>query len=64
MVINDKPVCMELDTGAAMTIMQYRELFPGVELRESKVLLKRYSGERLSVKGEWYMCNTMASPNS
>ena len=30
MVINDKPVCMELDTGAAMTIMpekQYKELF-------------------------------------
>ena len=55
MIINDKPVCMELDTGAAMTIMsekQYKELFPGVELRESKVVLKTYSGERLSVKGE------------
>lgn len=55
MVINDKSACMELDTGAAMTIMsetQYKELFLGVELRESKVLLKTYSGERLSVKGE------------
>ena len=43
MVINDKQVCMELDTGTAMTIMseaQYSELFPGMELRESKVLLK------------------------
>ena len=55
LVINDKPVCMELDTGAAITIMsekQYKELFPEVELRESNVLLKTYSGVRLSVKGE------------
>ena len=46
---------MELDTGAAMTIMsetQFKELLPGVELRESNVLLKTYSGERLSVKVE------------
>ena len=59
MVINDKPVCMELDTGAAMTIMseaQYSELFPEMELRESKVLLKTYSRERLSVKGEIAVC--------
>ena len=55
MEINDKPVYMELDTGAAMTIMsetQFKELLPGVELRESNVLLKTYSGERLPVKGE------------
>ena len=46
---------MELDTGAAMTIMsekQYRELFPDVALRKSEVLLKTYSGERLPIVGD------------
>ena len=54
-VINDKSVCMELDTGAAVTIMPeklYQELFPGVQLRTSHILLKTYTGERLSVVGE------------
>ena len=43
MVIIDKPVCMELDTGAAMTFMsemQYRELFPGVESSSPKDIFR------------------------
>ena len=46
---------MELDSGAAITIIsetKYKEQFPGTKLRESSMLLKRYSGERLRVVGE------------
>ena len=55
LVINDVVHDMELDTGAAVTLMsesQFQELFPGVNLRESSVLLKTYSGEHLPVVGE------------
>ena len=46
---------MELDTGAAITIIsetKYKEQFPGTKLRWSSTLLKTYSGERLRVVGE------------
>ena len=46
---------MELDTGAAITIIseaKYKEHFSETKLKESSTLLKTYSGERLKVIGE------------
>ena len=46
---------MELDTGAAITIIseaKYKEHFSATKLRESSTILKTYSGERLKVVGE------------
>ena len=54
LVINDSPITMELDTGAAVTIMsekRFREIFDDTALRKSKLLLKTYSGDRLTVLG-------------
>ena len=55
LVINDKPVTMELDTGAAVTIMsqrQQRSLFPDALLQPSNIRLKSYTGERVEIVGE------------
>ena len=44
-----------IDTGAAVSIIsesQQRALFPNAKLESSKVLLKTYSGEKLTVLGE------------
>ena len=52
--INGKQHEMELDTGAAITIMsedKYKELFPGATLENSPVKLKTYTGEKLKVQG-------------
>ncbi len=46
---------MELDTSAAIAIMseaKYHELFSKGQLKESSVLLKTYTGERLAVVGD------------
>ena len=54
MVINGKAHTLELDTGAAVTIMSQgicQNLFPGVSLTKSKTLLKTYSGEAIPVLG-------------
>lgn len=54
LVINDTSITMELDTGAAVTIISekhYQEHFAGSHLEKSELLLKTYSGERLSVVG-------------
>ena len=54
LVINDTPITMELDTGAAVTIISekhYQEHFASTHLQKSELLLKTYSGERLSVIG-------------
>ena len=53
--VDGKSLTMELDTGAAVTIMserQYNDLLSNLPLRESQVLLKTYSGERLPVIGD------------
>ena len=47
--INNKPLCMELDTGAAVSIMsrsQLRNLDPKISLQPSGVSLQTYTGER------------------
>ena len=44
-----------VDTGASVTLMSETEchkLFPEATLRESSVLLRTYSGDRLPVVGE------------
>ena len=54
-MINDVVHTMELDTGASVTLMSETEchkLFPEATLRESSVLLRTYSGDRLPVVGE------------
>ena len=54
-VLNGVTHSMELDTGAAITVIseaKCRELFPGARLRKSDLLLKTYTGEPLPVIGE------------
>ena len=53
--INGVTVPMEVDTGAARTIMlleQQKCLFPSVELQPSQVVLRTYTTEQLQVVGE------------
>ena len=55
MDIDGKSVSMEIDTGAAISIMSqesYNELWPDRDLKESKAKLRTYSGEYLKVLGE------------
>ena len=54
-VINNIPVRMEVDTGAAVSIISektWRHSYPDTNWRPSSVILKSYSGEKLSVCGE------------
>ena len=69
-VINDIPVRMEVDTGAAVAIISekaWRHDYPNSHWRRSSVILKSYSGEKLSVCGETdvtvtYKKQTVQSP--
>ena len=48
--INGMPVEMEVDTGAAVSLMsesQQKALFPSVPLRNSSLTLKNYTGENM-----------------
>lgn len=52
--IEGKPLKMELDTGSAVSIISttvYNEHFKAIKLKNTNVLLKTYSGERLSPMG-------------
>ena len=52
--INEKQVLMELDTGAAMSLVSedtHKQHWPEQQLRESTARLKTYSGEHLEVLG-------------
>lgn len=52
--IENKPLKMELDTGSAVSIIPattYEKLFKTKKLRKTDVILKTYSGEKLSPKG-------------
>ena len=59
-LLNDKSVCMELDTGAAASVINKntwnRIKRPKSRLRKSKVMLTSYSGNQLSVLGETCVC--------
>ena len=53
--INDVPVAMEVDTGAAMSVMtsaQQQKIFPNAMLNDSSVVLKTYTAEQITVHGE------------
>ena len=54
LLINEKPLCMEVDAGVAQSIVSettFRELWPTTELSPSKVQLRTCSGEALFVLG-------------
>ena len=53
--INDISLSMELDTGAAVSLIseqQYKSSLSTVPLLESEVVLKTYTGENMRVLGE------------
>ena len=53
--VNNKLLLMEVDTGAAVSIISentQKRMFPEATLHPTSVLLKTYSGERLAVIGE------------
>ena len=53
--LDGKPFTMELDTGAAMSLVSeatYRRLFGEKALQQSRVKLCMYSGEPLKVTGQ------------
>ena len=55
MLVNDVSVQMEVDTGAALSIMsqeQQEQIFPSAHLHKSNVVLRTYSAEQLKVVGE------------
>ena len=50
--VNDVPVTMEVDTGAAVSVMsqqQQRKLFPQARLHPSQVVLRTYTAEKVAV---------------
>ena len=55
LVKDGKDICMELDTGAALSILsetKWKRIFPKQALNHSSVRLKTYTGEPLIVIGE------------
>ena len=47
---NGKPLKMEIDTGAALSIISEetrRKIFPDEPLHDSSIILKTYTGERI-----------------
>ena len=53
--LNDKRVTMEVDTGAAVSLISegtYKKLFSGAQLKPSAIVLKTYTDERMTVAGE------------
>ena len=52
--VNGVPVSMELDAGAAVSVMsqqQQKELFSTAQLRPSKVILRTYTAQSVGVVG-------------
>ena len=55
LIINGKEIEMEVDTGAAVSIMgekTVQEMFPEVQLKKSDIVLKTYTAESMEVVGE------------
>ena len=51
LVMDGKDICMELDTGAALSILSettWKRIFPKQTLNHSSVRLKTYTGEPLT----------------
>ena len=54
--INGKPITIELDTGAAVSVISDKILhscFPEAQVSKSDMVLKTYTGECMRVIGEW-----------
>ena len=54
-IVNEKPVNFQLDTGAGVTIINYSDFISRwgcTKLNASKVTLKSYSGDKIKVRGE------------
>ena len=54
--MSGKPVSMELDTGAAVSVMSnqaFKKLFPQAKLNKSQLILKTYTGQIMKVVGEF-----------
>ena len=52
--INGKPLVMQLDTGAAVSVMAestFQKLLPETQLKQSNLVLKTYTGELMDVVG-------------
>ena len=52
---NGKPLKMEIDTGAALSIISKetrKKIFPDEPLHDSSIILKIYTGERIRVMGQ------------
>ena len=55
LIINGKEIEIEVDTGAAVSIMgekTVQEMFPEVQLKKSDIVLKTYTAESMEVVGE------------
>ena len=53
--IQGKPVLMEVDTGAAVSVISeetYKELFSNLALKKAPVCLKTFTGEQIPILGE------------
>ena len=53
--VNGKPIQMELDTGAAVSVISeqlHKKLFPDAKLRPAHALLRTYTGEPMAVTGD------------
>ena len=54
--ISGKPLTMELDTGAAVSLLPegvFRKMFPKAKLRKSNMVLRTYTGEAMAVIGTY-----------
>ena len=53
--INGKPLSMEVDTGAAVSLISYRKLkqiLPRIKINKTTVVLRTYTSEVIPVRGE------------
>ena len=50
--VNKQKLSMEVDTGAAISVISEAKLFPGVSLSDTPVILTTYTGEKMAVIGE------------
>ena len=64
MLINEKPVTFEVDTGATVTIISQEvcpNTFPNLKLKPSSVLLRLYTGNQVPVQGEAQLTSVMGN---
>ena len=53
--ISGKPLSMEVDTGAAVSLISYKRLkqvLPRIKIRKTTVVLRTYTSEVIPVRGE------------